>query len=67
MQVIFERLSAQFNELNTDLPTVDESLSFSMGAVSSLDGYESVEIMISEADKLVYKAKSEGRNQLQIQ
>ncbi|WP_124916889.1 sensor domain-containing diguanylate cyclase [Alteromonas flava] len=64
---IFTRLREAFQTLARQARLSVDTLTFSMGAVSSLDNFQSVEAMITQADKLVYQAKSNGRDRLEIQ
>ncbi|MDM7859953.1 GGDEF domain-containing protein [Alteromonas sp. ASW11-36] len=66
VDTIFERLRSAYQELGQEVPVPEHELTFSMGAVSSLDNFANVDNMLSQADKLVYTAKSKGRNRLEI-
>ncbi|WP_124748933.1 sensor domain-containing diguanylate cyclase [Alteromonas facilis] len=66
MDKIFTRLRDTYQAKALDAAIPETQLTFSMGAVSSLDNYSSVQAMITQADKLVYQAKSNGRDRLEI-
>ncbi|MEP0174850.1 MAG: tetratricopeptide repeat-containing diguanylate cyclase [Paraglaciecola sp.] len=71
VQDIFTRLSKNFASYCIDIkannPAIDWAITFSMGATISTKTSTNLEELITEADKRLYEAKENGRNQLIIQ
>ncbi len=60
-EALFERLSSVFSVSLQDIQTIDIPVTFSMGS-AQLDKNESLDSVISRADKKLYEAKKSGRN-----
>lgn len=68
LQRIFDRLTEHFTNncknIKTMYPSIDWNITFSMGAAISASSNNSLDELIKNADKLLYQAKENGRNQL---
>ncbi len=70
VQDIFSGLSKNFANYCVDIkannPAINWDITFSMGATTSTKTSDNLEELIIQADKLLYQAKENGRNQLII-
>ena len=66
IQHIFERLRGEYQYAVSSIVGDQYRVTFSMGAVSTLAAYGKVEDMISDSEKLVYIAKSNGKDRLEV-
>ena len=64
LQAIFRRLRERFAAMPIEGLPQPHGLSFSMGGAPDHPGCASIDALITEADRRLYRAKNEGRDRL---